>query len=103
MQKQPIRTALLAIVFSLASAPVVWAAEGQEPHQSPAVSLLIALLPLVLIFVMMGGLLWWYSRKYQRSSFVQRSIEYYERSEQHMQRLEQLLERIAAALEKKDV
>lgn len=72
------------------------AEESARPH-SPAVDFLFAVLP----FLLMGGILWWFLRRSQRSSspFMSRSIEYYERSEQHLQKMEQIGERIAAALE----
>ena len=82
-----------ALAFPLESL----AADGPAPPHSPAVDLLYAVLPILIIFF----LLWWFLRKSQRTSspYIRRSMEYYERSEQHMQKMEQIRERMAAALE----
>ena len=74
------------------------AQEEQVRQRSPSVDFLYAFLPLIII----GGLLWLFLRKSQRSPFMRRSIEHYERSEQHMQRMEQIGERIATAIEKRN-
>ena len=97
MRKLP-RPGLMSLISALALPLRALATdEAARPH-SPAVDFLYAVLP----FLMMGGLLWWFLRRSQRtsSSFMQRSIEHYERSEQHMQQMQQLAERIATALEK---
>ena len=89
----------LIFLISAVSLPLqaLAADEAARPH-SPVVGFLYAVLPLLL----MGGLLWWFLRRSQRTSslFMKRSIEHYERSEQHMQQMRQFAERIAIALEK---
>lgn len=91
------RPCLMPLLYALALPLQALAAEESARPHSPAVDLLYAVLP----FLMLGGILWWFLRRSQRTSspFMRRSIEYYERSEQHMQKMEQIGERIAAALE----
>ena len=95
---KPIRILLFPLIWAWISTPQVLAAEPQANQHSPAVEIIYAVLPLFII----GGVLWWFLRKSQRTPFMRRSLEHYERSEQHMQRMEQIGERIAAALERKD-
>jgi hypothetical protein len=95
--KNRIRILILTPLCALVWTPGMWAAEQQVPRPGPAVEIIYAVLPLLII----GGVMWWFVRKTQRSPFMRRSIEHYERSEQHMQRMEQIGERIAAALEGK--
>ncbi len=93
-----IRILLFAVIGAGISTTDLMAAEAQPGQPGPVAQVLYALLPLFII----GGVLWWFLRKSQRTPLVQRSLEYYERSEQHMQKMEQIGERIAAALERKD-
>jgi ATP-dependent Zn protease len=97
MNKQR-RPFLMPLIYALALPLQSLAAEEPARPHSPAADFLFAVLP----FVMMGGILWWFLRRSQRTSspFMKRSIEYYERSEQHMQKMEQIGERMAAAIEK---
>jgi hypothetical protein len=94
------RTHLLPfpLIWAWITTPELLAAEAQSGQHGPLVDLTYAVLPMFII----GGVLWWFLRKSQRTPFIQRSIQHYERSEQHMQRMEQIGERIAAALERKD-
>ena len=89
---------LMPLIYALALPLQALAAEEPARPHSPAADLLYAVLP----FLLLGGILWWFLRRSQRTSspFMSRSIEYYERTEQHMQKMEQIGERIAAALEK---
>jgi steroid delta-isomerase-like uncharacterized protein len=88
------RMFLLAVITTILWPVVSQAAdESPRPH-SPVADLIYGLLPIVLI----GGILWWFLRRSQRSPFMRRSMEYYERGEQHMLRMEQIGERIAATL-----
>jgi len=88
----------MPLIYALALPLQALAAEEPARPHSPAVDFIYAVLP----FLVMGAILWWFLRRYQRTSspLMKRSIEYYERSEQHMQKMEQLGERIATALEK---
>jgi hypothetical protein len=95
--KKYIRILILSLICALVCMPGSLAAEEQVRQHGPAAEIIYAVLPLFII----GGVMWWFLRKSQRSPFMRRSIEHYERSEQHMQKMEQIGERIAAALEGK--
>ena len=97
MNKQ-IRILLCPLIWAWISTPALLAAEAPAGQHDTAVNTIYEVLPLLII----GGVIWWFLRKSQRTPFILRSHEYYERAEQHMQRMEQIGERIAAALEKKD-
>ena len=96
--KKQVHILLVALICVLVSPPGLLAAEEQVPQQSAAVNIIYAILPLCII----GGILWLFLRKSQRSPIMLRSIEHYERAEEHMGKMEQIGERIAAALETKN-
>ena len=97
-------TLFLLIASTLSAIAESSGGEGTS-KPSPLATLIASLLP----FLVMGGVLYWYLRKHQSSSYVKelqtymvRHQEHMTKSEQHMVNTERSLERIASALEKRN-